>query len=164
MKLFTDGGTVKKNPSLLGGTWAWCLVSGDEVVTQASGVVTPDDFESVVVTSNDAELFAAIRGLQFMGKEFQGGWEGEWWTDSKVTLYRLSTSDIGRVPAWAQRQAAILRKRRTWTTVLCAGHSTRNEILLGYRERNKLPCSVWNTYVDEMCQQAAWDFLGGGVK
>ncbi len=164
MKLFTDGGTVKKNPSLLGGTWAWCLVSGDEVVTSACGVVGPFDLGSNLVTNNDTEAFAAIRGLQFMWDKFQGEWTGEWWTDSKVTLHRLSTSDPLNLPAWARRRIMSLRKKRTWTTVLCAGHATKRELEQGFRERNKLPTSVWNNYVDEMCQQAAWDFLGGGVK
>lgn len=154
MKLFTDGGVVGRNPSRRGGTWAWCIVVNDAIVRRGSGIVTPSDLDREEVTNNDTEAFAAVRGLRYV-LSLDPDWNGEWWTDSHVTLCRLTSSPLHKMPPWLQKIAASLRRGRTYVPVLCAGHPTTKEITTGRRSRNGLPTSIWNKWCDEECTKIA---------
>jgi len=150
--LYADGGVVGRNPSSLGGTWAWVLVRGGEVVRQASGAVTPGDVDVTAVTNNQSELLAAVRALEAMPP----GWAGVLRTDSKVTLHRLTHSEkFNGVPQWLRLRALAVRRGRRWRVELVGGHPTRAELAAGRLRKNGLPCCRWNVLVDALCGAAA---------
>ena len=56
--LYTDGGVIGQNPSPIGGTWAWCMVSeGGERTRHAYGYVTPADLGTPTVSNNGYSEF-----------------------------------------------------------------------------------------------------------
>src|SRR4051794_26111965 len=92
--LFSDGGVILKNPSTIGGTWAWCGVSPNgEHIREAGGYLLPNTATcpgwprvgSKTVTNNESEFYAALRALESM----PAGWSGILVCDSKVTLDRM---------------------------------------------------------------------------
>ena len=71
-ELFTDGGCVKTNPSLIAGTWAWCYVVDDVMVSHDSNIIYPKVFNSNTVTNNQTELIAILSGLSFLPPDWIG--------------------------------------------------------------------------------------------
>ncbi len=103
-----------------------------------------------------AELLAAIRGISALPK----GWDGTVYTDSKVTMWRLTTGKaFNGIPNSLRLQTLKLRKNRKWRVELVAGHPNEEELKTGYAVRNGLPVSKWNVACDLRCQQLAKQFL-----
>jgi ribonuclease HI len=167
LSLYADGGVIKKNPSRIGGTWAWCLVNeANERVKEASGHVTPaqlsqhelTNFE--VVTNNVTELLAVILGMEAL----EAGWGGIIYTDSMVTLRRINKKAVkppgmAGVPTFLVRRLAASQCRLgDYTTILLGGHPTRKELADGKR-RDGLPCSPHNCYCDRLCGATGKKFL-----
>src|SRR5690554_6871509 len=124
-QLFTDGGTIGKNPSASGGTFCWCWVADGKLRCYESGMIDPSYLEVTQITNNIAELYAAIRGLSFFENT-----EGEWWTDSIITLRRLTTGNkFANCPTWMIRRSLELRLHRKYKPVLCGGHATKKELV-----------------------------------
>src|SRR4051812_45442004 len=98
--LYTDGGNIGKNPSLLGGMWSYVVVSLEgQLVRQKAGIVTPADMELPNISNNTSELLGAVYGLETMPDD----WEGTWFTDSDITMRRLlypKTPCKGVPPIW----------------------------------------------------------------
>ena len=153
--LYVDGGVCGRNPSKIGGTWAWILVEDAILVKQASGIVTPEDIGVAAVTNNQTELLAAVRALDAAGKE----WQGILWTDSQVTKYRLEDSkSFEGVPSWLRLWTlAIRRQPRRYRIKLLGGHPSLQELEQGCR-RDGTPVSKWNVFCDEECQRLAKSF------
>ena len=42
-KLYCDGGVIGKNPSLIGGTWAYLTLVNNQLIYKEKGSVTPKD-------------------------------------------------------------------------------------------------------------------------
>lgn len=149
MKLYCDGGCIKYNPSTIGGTWAWCLISDqDKMEKYNSGIITPKDLGIVKIGNNLAELYAAYQGLLAMGEN----WEGTIHTDSQVTWFRITNShSFSGIPTQLMEDVLNLRKRMKYKAVLVAGHPRKKELQQGYRHRNGLPTSIWNVWCDETC-------------
>ena len=98
--IFTDGGVIGPNPTKLGGTWCWCWVTSGVILKHESGVVTPGDMGTEVVTNNVTELYAALRALESV----PNNWHGTLISDSMVTLHRLRHSNRWKgVPDWMRR-------------------------------------------------------------
>lgn len=144
--LYCDGGVIGPNPSRLGGTWAWCLVAGEDIIRHGSGVLTPEDWGGPV-TNNATEAVAALMALESMPP----GWKGVLHTDSLVTLRRLQTHPPRKLEPIIRNRVLALRRRGGWGVALVAGHPTRLELKNGRRERNGLPTSKWNCWCDEEC-------------
>ena len=162
--LYVDGGCVGRNPSKIGGTWAWCHVIDDEMVRWDFGVVRPMDACLDAITNNFTELLAAVYGLEAMEEEslakLNRKWKGIVHTDSKVTLRRLTDGKrFNGIPQWLRLLALDLRRDRKWTPVLIGGHPTKAELRTGYRKGTKLPVSEWNAWCDEACREEAKRFL-----
>jgi hypothetical protein len=79
--LFADGGLASKNPSPIGGVWAWCGVNANnERIIQRSGFTPPG--KKGTVSNNNSELIALVLALEAMPE----GWTGKVCSDSKVAL------------------------------------------------------------------------------
>lgn len=167
-KLYADGGVIGRNPSAHGGTWAWCLVSGLDRVREASGTVTPAEIGLPLVTNNLTELLAAVTGLEAM----PDGWGGTLYTDSKITLLRVSKTKrqakLNGIPdALRARLQAVKDRLGGYKVVLLGGHPSRGELLDG-RRKDGMPVSIHNVHCDSLCGREARLFLAsqrvsGGV-
>jgi len=155
--IYCDGGTIGKNPSRLGGTYAWLWLSQDgRVLKTGKGIVTPKQAGTKTITNNVMELWAAVEGLQLLPE----GWGGTIWTDSKVTMFRLIKSQSFKgIPLHLEQKIRRIRKVLDYTVQLCAGHPTKVEFARGRRKRNGLPVSRWNVYVDKECNRLSENYL-----
>ena len=157
--IYCDGGVIKKNPSSIGGTWAWCLVKDEVILKWNAGVVTPDDIGMDSVTNNFTELLAAVNSLAYILGAYPD-WEGKFCTDSLITLNRLTCSkSFNNVPKWLVDKTLQLRSNRKWKASLVKGHANKKEIESGWSGRH--PTSKWNSWCDEKCSELAKLYLEG---
>ena len=154
--IYVDGGVILKNPSALGGTWAYVIIDQDTILAESSGVVEPQEIGRSTVTNNYTELLAALQGLQRVDRE----WHGRIYTDSQVTHRRLISphASFRGIPNILRRQILDLWQQRRWTAALVGGHPTKKELLAG-RKSTGVPVSKWNVYVDKKCKLAAENYL-----
>lgn len=156
-ELYCDGGVIGRNPSIIGGTWAWCLIRDGLVFRSACGVITPEDCKPHpgIVTNNITELYAAVQALEAMGE----GWDGIIHTDSSITLQRITEGvSFANVPQSLRIRALAVRRGRKYKTKLLAGHPTKEELVKGKARRNGNPVSIWNCWCDEQCQRLAKEY------
>lgn len=153
--LYTDGGVIGPNPSSLGGTWCWCLVNReDEMMTSSMGIVEPADIGLPQVTNNLTELYAALRALKSVPKD----WSGTVYTDSKITMHRLLNSiSFNGIPEWLSEDVMEIRRFGKYRVVLLGGHPTKAELERGRRKDGAL-VSIHNVFCDLACQRLAKQF------
>lgn len=158
MRIYTDGGVMGRNPSPLGGMWAFCAVDIRDVLIHGDGhVITPAEVELDYVENNVSELFAVVKALEWapVGPAFTI------WTDSLNTLRRVidpinarmngvCDSLHQRLIAAVQRHGGTLPHQRL-DVRLCAGHPTKAELDAGRKAKNNLPVSQWNVWCDKRC-------------
>lgn len=151
--VFTDGGCAGRNPSALGGSWAWVQVAGGVEVRRASGTVTPAQVGLPVVTNNLTELLAAVEALEAC----PAGWAGTIHTDNKVTLHRVHPrpkparpSMVGIPQALRDRLAAAKARLGRYAVRLVAGHPTGAELAAGRTAKGVL-ASPFNVACDILC-------------
>ncbi len=154
MKLFTDGGVAGKNPSPVGGSWAWCLVADNTIVRWACGFVQPVDIGREKITNNDTEGLAALLALEAMEEK----WNGILHTDSLVTLYRLKRRQPWQLPAFMRERIMLLRQRKRIKVELVKGHPTAKDLANGVHA-NGSPVSEWNVFCDDRCNEVIQEFL-----
>lgn len=159
-ELFVDGGVIGKNPSKIGGTWAWCLIEDGNLIEFKCGCVYAGFVDCGVITNNFTELYAAVRAL----RSVPDGWEGTLYTDSVVTKHRLTNSDafVG-IPKWLITETKTLRIIKKPKIVLVGGHPTKAELIAGKR-RDGRPCSPWNVFCDKACCKMAKKALQGNSR
>src|SRR5262245_43361803 len=120
--LYADGGCILKNPSTVGGTWAWCAVDaqGNRVIER--GGVTPAT-ETREITNNHMEQIAVTLALEAM----PAGWSGKVYSDSQIALGRVFKGwRIRNLPAnVARRSAAAVERLGRIDIVLLQGHPTK---------------------------------------
>lgn len=153
--VFCDGGVIARNPSTIGGTWAFVLLDqeGEKILT-ASGRITPAEAGMLAITNNYTELLAAVKVLQ----RLPDGWSGTLHTDSMITLYRLTKKKPGmkNIPAdlskmlWEERK----RLRMQFAVTLVKGHPNKDDIFRGY-SKNGVMASQWNVLCDKLCKEEA---------
>lgn len=161
--VFTDGGVIGKNPSEVGGTWAFCHVGADgKRLRDGCGVVQPSDVGLPAVTNNLTELLAAVLALEGLPEE----WEGTFHTDSLVTLYRVRGYQRGEKPSKfngipdsirSRLESAVDRLGR-FTCMLLGGHPSKKDLARGSRA-DGTPVSIHNVYCDQICSTQARKFL-----
>jgi ribonuclease HI len=166
--LYTDGSTAGPNPSPLGGAWAYRVVDerpwGPAVIEERSGWIEPARMPDGRVTSNQAELLAALAALASRPP----WWEGVLWTDSSVTMSRLLGGGTKKgMPDWlvqmlaGARDARALRLRQglpSWSVSLVGAHPTRKELACGFKARKKTPVSAHNVACDRLCREVCQEF------
>lgn len=153
--LYTDGGVIGANPSLIGGTWAWCMVDASgELRRQAVGWLSPAELGAEAVSNNHTELLALVLGLEALDADFAG----TVYSDSWVSLQRVFlAARLNNVPSWlVERLQAIQRSGRLASLeyTLLDGHPTRAQLDAGIGKRGN-PVSKWNVWCDEQCTQMA---------
>lgn len=157
--LFADGGVIGANPSGIGGTWAWRMVSNEQVFQQAAGVITPRQADMPAITNNLTEMLALVRGLQALPVS----WAGTVYSDSQITLGRVFQCwKWKNIPMWLHHEYQEARSRLVnWEQirgVLLQGHPTKAELAAGVGSRG-YPVSEHNVWCDMACGLRAADFL-----
>jgi ribonuclease HI len=136
--LYGDGGVVERNPSPVGGVWAWCGVDerGHRVV-EDSGIVLADP--GGVVTNNQMEWVAIMQALEAQ----PDGWSGDVVTDSRNTLIWLGqlrdnlNDPYFLIPRpidlkWWQRMSISVQRHGELTFKHVKGHPTAVDLARGY--------------------------------
>ena len=159
--LYTDGGVIGQNPSLIGGTWAWCLVDASgEMRRHAVGWLTPAELDAEAVTNNHTELLALVLGLEALDADFAG----TVYSDSWVSLQRVFlAAKLNNVPQWLVERLQILQKSGRLANLdytLLDGHPTRAQIEAGIGKRGH-PVSIHNVWCDQQCSAIARERLQG---
>lgn len=155
--VFADGGCIARNPSPIGGTWAWCAVdtAGQRVLCQSGVHVQPGGG----VTNNEMEYFALVDALATLA-DHAPGWSGPVHSDSQVSIGRIfwGWRLTGIPDAWQTRLASALGRLGTLTPVLLDGHPTRAQLATGIGKRGH-PVSPWNVWCDRACREAGERYL-----
>ena len=162
---FANGGGISRNPSPIGGTYAWTHVdaAGNRIHT-GSGLVLPDltaDDLAITdayncpydeVTNNLTEFIALTSALLALPEH----WSGPVHSDSQVTLGRLFWGwKIPRIPVdWIVRASDALARLDTLTPVLLDGHPTRTQLAAGRGKRGH-PVSEHQVWCDVECRRVA---------
>ena len=162
LKLYADGGVIQKNPSPIGGTWAWCLVQNDEVINKDWGIIVPTDvvtFPDNQVTNNQTELFAIVQGLSQLPDDSVV----EICSDSNVSLGRVFRgSSFSNIPFWLktslEMQQSRLKMWKDFSYTLLDGHPTKAHLASGFGKRGH-PVSKWNVECDRLCNLASSNHL-----
>lgn len=152
--VYTDGGCVGRNPSPVGGTFAWCHVDRHDLRLHTdAGTLTPDKAFVHAVSSNLMELYALVNCLLAL----PNGWYGVVGVDSMITIGRVFDSwQLNQIPNWliallgtAMRHVDIEKCK----AVLLAGHPSRAELDVGFSKKRQLPVSIHNVWCDEACNE-----------
>lgn len=154
--VYADGGVILKNPSVIGGTWAFCAVDveGNRVLEQ-SGVVPAS--EARPITNNQTEQMAIVKALEAM----PDGWSGTVYSDSMIALGRVFSNWSGKnLPSNViERSKAALARMGHVKHVLLQGHPTKADLAAGIGAKQGFPVSIHNVWCDKACTQQAKDYL-----
>ena len=149
--IYTDGGVCGKNPSHIGGTWAWCGadLEGNRIVEASGAIPAPVGHP---ITNNHTEQIAIALALEAM----PDGWSGTVYSDSEVALGRAFKSwRIRNLPHNViERTAEAVARLGTIEPVLLQGHPTKADLECGIGARRNLPVSIHNVWCDKACQKA----------
>ncbi len=154
--VYCDGGVIKKNPSEIGGTWAWCGVNADGARVVEFGGVVPAP-QGRKITNNHTEQIAICKALEWLPE----GWSGTVYSDSQVALGRvfLNWATFNLPANIAQRcNAARLRLGKLQFRLL-QGHPTKAELATGWGNKRDLPVSIHNVWCDAECGRQAKAYL-----
>lgn len=155
VKLYADGGVIRKNPSPYGGTWAWCGadVDGNRLIEQGGFVPAPP---GRFITNNHMEQIAIVLALEAMPE----GWSGIVCSDSQVALGRVFRGwRLTNLPAnVARRSTAAVARLGQIKTVLLQGHPTKADLERGIGAKRNLPVSIHNVWCDKECRRQAEAF------
>lgn len=167
MRLYVDGGVVKKNPSPIGGTWAWCLIDNDEIVLSGCGSILPTPgFPGI--SNNYSEMVALLEGLE----STRSMWSPQFrvFSDSQVTLNRVFGNwRWSNLPETLEMRYLRLQqdpKFRDLECFLLHGHPSKKELEIGFKRG--LPVSKWNVWCDRECTKVslalqALSLASGGI-
>ena len=151
-EIYTDGGVISKNPSPIGGTWAWCWVRKGKCVYYKSGVILAHEYRTI--SNNFTELVAAVKAIESVPRD----WNGVLYTDSAVTKARMTTGTrFEGVPNELRLNVLKLRRGRKWTVQLVAGHPTKKHLREGHK--NGAPVSKHNVFCDYLCGSRAREVI-----
>jgi len=160
-ELYVDGGVIASNPSMIGGTWACCLISERGFCHGHSGVVQPHEITNAfeAVSNNQSEMMALLEGLRRLPE----GFNGTIYSDSQITLgWAFMGWKWKNIPSWMTFVYQIQRKRLLkWDEikyVLLDGHPTKKQLEAGIGKRGH-PVSEHNVWCDEACRQAGTTFM-----
>lgn len=178
IRVYTDGGVWKQNPSPVGGASAVRIVDeGGEVLISDWLVVTPATLGVDAVSNNNTELLAVVMGMQktldmiAKGKIFAGT-HVRVCSDSKLALgWVFEGFSLRSVPKAIQHTLARMQERRqrsglVWSHELLAGHPTKADLEAGYRIKDsgsRYPVSEHNVWCDHKCQEGMARAFGQAV-
>lgn len=170
-ELYCDGGLMKKNPSSIGGSWAFCGVDSERklLIAYADIVVCK---ESQIISNNTTETIAICKALELMPI----GWDGTIISDSKVALTRtFSNPKFTGCPGNVRiRLKEAFNRLKVKNYIHVAGHPIITELKgeFGFDNETNLPlsrklsdsgkqmpCSKHNAYVDALCNQVMKEYF-----
>lgn len=156
-ELYADGGVIGKNPSNVGGTWAFRVVGDGVVVSERCGLIRPADAKLPMITNNLTEMLALVRGLLKVSELPK--WTGTVYSDSQITLGRVFEGwKWNNIPDWLHKEYQQARKQLLcWDQinhVLLSGHPTKVQLEAGIGKGNR-PVSEHNVWCDRACGQVA---------
>jgi ribonuclease HI len=153
--VYADGGVIQKNPSSVGGTWAWCGVDADGNRVIERGGVVPSPGRPI--TNNHTEQIAITLALEAM----PDGWSGVVYSDSMIALGRVFKGwRTKNLPAnVARRSAEAVARMGRIETVLLQGHPTKADLERGVGQKRGYPVSIHNVWCDRRCQEEARKYL-----
>ena len=148
--VYWDGNGVGSR-STIGGAWAYCYVNPYNVrVQEASGMLlTTKSWPTV--TNNYSELVAVLKAMQGL----PDGWAGTLYSDSQVTLGRISGVYQGwaGIPSKLYNLVNAERERLgAFQLVLLDGHPTQAQLQARKGKRGNL-VSKHNVWCDEQCKR-----------
>jgi ribonuclease HI len=145
--LYTDGGVFERNPSPIGGVWAWCGVNAsNERVIGRVGYLSNEE-HGKPVTNNWTETLAIIEALEHM----EEGWCGTVYSDSQNAIDRMISLASHSVPSKLRARAKAARyKCERLRFVLVKGHPSRKELAIGVAKGGR-PVSEHNVWCDTAC-------------
>lgn len=156
--VYADGGVILKNPSSIGGTWAFCAVdvAGNHVIEQGGVVIGSNERP---ITNNITEQIAIVKALEAM----PDGWSGTVYSDSQIALGRVFKGWRGKnLPSNVieRTQKAIKRMGRI-KPVLLKGHPTQKQLKEGFahKGRRTTPVSIHNVWCDKACTEQARNYM-----
>lgn len=155
--LYADGGVIFRNPSSIGGTWAFVIVNDDGKIHKSmSGAFMPGALGLSEVTNNQTEMYALLRGLREIPQDCDHlvictdsmvtigrvhlGWK---WTNIPQLLHVWYQEIIQSLPAW----------RHNFQYILLDGHPTASQLENGIGKRGN-PVSEFNVLCDQLCREA----------
>lgn len=154
--IYADGGVIGKNPSPIGGTWAWCAVTSGEVraIERGGVIVAP---EGRLITNNHTEFIALTLALEAM----PDGWSGLVCSDSQISLGRLFYGwKLKNLPANVHKRGIEARLRLgELKPVLLQGHPTKKDLERGIGAKRGYPVSIHNVWCDQECGRQAAAFM-----
>jgi ribonuclease HI len=154
--LYCDGGMIGRNPSQIGGTWAWCAINqnGERIIERGGIVPAP---QGQLITNNHMEQIAITLALEAM----PDGWSGTVYSDSMVALGRMFKGwKQKNLPAnIAKRSSEAVARLGAIETVLLQGHPTKADLELGIGAKRNLPVSIHNMWCDKQCGKEARKYL-----
>lgn len=154
--IYADGGVIMKNPSAIGGTWAWCGVNAlnNRIIEKYGAIPAPP---SRPVTNNHTEQIAITMALESM----PDNWSGTVYSDSQTAIGRVfygwKESNLPR--NISERSKAALSRMGEIKTVLLQGHPTKADLERGIGKKRNLPVSPHNVWCDKACGLASKEFL-----
>lgn len=151
VELYCDGGVVGRNPSPIGGTWAFCGVDANGVrILERSGFVPSP--EGRPITNNHTEQIAIVKALEAM----PDGWSGRVNSDSRIALGRVfhNFREKNLPPNVSERSRAAVRRLGRLTFRLVQGHPTKADLQNGIGKKRGLPVSEHNVWCDKACNDA----------
>ncbi len=163
--VFSDGGIIGSNPSPIGGTWAYCIMTPeDRMIGSGSGIiltagakqaagdcdmVQQDNLPFDSVENNLMEMIAAVEGL----KRTKAGDSIIWGCDNNNTIQRITGSWAWNgIPHDIKELAQEIARTRTIVPILLSGHPTKAQLLSGIGKRGT-PVSKWNQWCDSECNR-----------
>lgn len=159
--VYSDGGVIQKNPSDIGGTWAFVQVDGDgQVIAERSGVIPADDTYGARVlagrvTNNLTEFVALLKAVESL----PAGFSGVIASDSEITIGRFfRDSPCAGIPEHMERRmrAAVARLGEP-NVIRLKGHPSRADLAAGFKDG--APVSPFNVRCDQLCNLAGLDYL-----
>lgn len=167
--VYTDGGVISKNPSEIGGTWAYRFVDKDgNVIETKSGIVFPNQFGMDALTNNFTEFYAMLMAYESLPEH----WYGDVFSDSEITLGRFFHSwKHEGIPVELITRAILAKRTRTARQyTLLAGHPSKADLAAGTRIKRKsshmtdeYPVAFYvsehNKACDEECNAVAHRYL-----
>lgn len=145
--LYADGGVILKNPSPVGGPWAWCGVdeNNKRVIARVGFISNHENGKPV--TNNLTETIAILQAIEAM----EQGWSGVIYSDSQIAVNRVMSWGENGVP-YSMRGRLMAAKARLGRLrcVLVKGHPTRKELSVGRSSSGAL-VSEHNVWCDLAC-------------
>ena len=163
--VFADGGVIRKNPSEIGGTWAFALVNaiGGRVAAASGHVAAAEVAPLPWVSNNLTECVALLLAFE----QLPDGWAGPAYSDSLNAIKAHTRAGLGGcdldppeyLPGDLWRRMARCRNRLGAVTfTLLGGHPTRAELAAGVRKDGK-PVSAHNVFCDREATAAGAAYL-----